>query len=73
MNKMIVKFSSVTYAMKAKELISRNGGRATVRKNPKPSKNEGCGYILTVNGNPDKIIFLFDSNGIKYVSYEMVR
>lgn len=73
MNKAIIRFSSVTYALKAKEIIENAGGRATLRKNPAPSKTEGCGYSLTVNGNLNVIINLLDMNRVKYKNYEMIR
>lgn len=73
MNKAIIKFSSVTYALKAKEIVEHTGGGATLRKNPAPSKNEGCGYSLTVNGNLKVIIDLLNMNKIKYKSYEMIK
>lgn len=73
MNKAVIKFSSVTYALKAKEIIESSGEKAILRKNPKPSKNEGCGYSLIVNGNINSIINLLDINKIKYKNYEMIR
>ena len=72
MNKIIFKFSSVTYALKGKEIAESLGGKAVVRKNPHPSKKEGCGYSLTVNGNVDRIITAFDLNRVKFLSYEMM-
>lgn len=72
MNKAIVKFSSVTYAMKAKMVVENNGGKAILRKNTKMTNKEGCGYSLVVTGNVNKIINLLDLNKIKYVNYEMV-
>lgn len=73
MNKAIIKFSSVTFALKAKDIIEYAGGRASMRKNPGPSKNEGCGYSLIVSGDINVMINLLDMNKIKYKSYEMIR
>lgn len=73
MNKAIFKFASVTYAFNAREIVQKNGGTAVLRRNPRPLKNEGCGYVLTVSGNIDRIINLFDINRIKYISIEMVK
>lgn len=72
MNKAIVKFSSVTYALKAKGLVENYGGKAIVKKNPKATAKEGCGYNLIINGNVNKFINLFDLNKVKYLSYEMI-
>lgn len=72
MNKAIIEFSSVTYALKAKEIVEKHGGKASIRKNTKATKNEGCGYSLTVIGNIDKFTNLFDLNRVKYKSAEMI-
>ena len=72
MNKAIVKFSSVTYALKAKGLVENYGGKATIRKNTKATAVEGCGYSLIITGNVTKILNLFDLNKVKYISYEMI-
>lgn len=66
-NRVNIKFSSVTYAFKAKEIIEQNGGRVSLIKNPNPKKGEGCGYSLTVYGNVDKYIKLIKINKIKYI------
>ncbi len=67
MNRVNIKFSSVTYAFKAKEIIEQNGGRVSLRKNPNPKNGEGCGYSLTVYGNVDKYVNLIKINKIKYI------
>lgn len=72
MNKAVIRFSSVTYALKAKEIAEKNGGRTTLRKNPNPRKNEGCGYSLVVVGNIEKIINMLTINKVKYIGYEMM-
>ncbi len=72
MNKAIVKFSSVTYALKAKGLVENYGGKAIIRKNTKATAGEGCGYSLIVTGNVTKVLNLFDLNRVKYISYEMI-
>ncbi len=72
MNKAIIRFASVTYTLKAKEIAEKNGGRVTVRKNPNPKKNEGCGYALIVSGNIEAIMNMIKINKIKYLSYELI-
>ena len=72
MNKAIVRFTSVTYAMKAKNIVESNGGKVTVKRNSKPMAKEGCGYALLISGNIDKMINLFDLNRVKYIGYELI-
>ena len=68
-NRVNIKFSSVTYALRAKEIIEQNGGRAVIRKNPNPSRNEGCGYVIAATGNTEIIINLLNINKVKYIGY----
>lgn len=68
-NRVNIKFSSVTYALRAKEIIEQNGGRAIIKKNPHPSVDEGCGYIVKASGNTEKIIKLINLNKVKYIGY----
>lgn len=72
MNKAIVKFSSVTYALNAKGIVEKYGGKAIIRKNTKAIAGEGCGYSLIITGNVTKALNLFDLNRVKYISYEMI-
>ena len=71
MQKYKIEFSSITYILKAKNLLANNGITAFISKNNNLSKI-GCGYILTVNYDIDKILMLFDINRIKYISYELI-
>lgn len=48
MKKMQIKVGSVTYAMKAKDVLRQYGLRVQIIKTAKPMKNEGCGYALVV-------------------------
>lgn len=72
MNRVNIKFSSVTHALRAKEIIEQNGGKAVIRKNLNPSKGDGCGYSIIATGNTDRIISLIKSNQIKYIGYGFV-
>ncbi|MBR5203062.1 MAG: hypothetical protein IKW45_07340 [Clostridia bacterium] len=73
MNKAIVKFSSVTYALKAKGIVENYGGKAIIRKNKQATATEGCGYNLIIIGNVGQFINLFDLNRVKYIRYEMIE
>lgn len=64
--KLIIKLSSVTYAFKARELLNRKNIKSTVMKNPKPSKGEGCGYILIVENAKEDVIGYLKENKIAY-------
>ncbi len=70
MKRVRVKFSSVTHALNAKEIIEKNGGRVTIRKNVNPGKNEGCGYYIVIFGDVNKYLNIMKINGIKVVGYD---
>ncbi len=65
MSKKGIKVGSVTYAMKGRELLQKNGYKAYLTRNPHPEEDEGCGYVIYVN-NPDKNCFeILRRNNIK--------
>ena len=70
MKRVRVKFSSVTHALNAKEIIEKNGGRVTIRKNVNPGKNEGCGYYIVIFGETEKYLNIIKINGIKIAGYD---
>ncbi len=68
-----IKFSSVTHALKAKELIENMGYRAKINKNTNPNKNEGCGYSIIFIGDVNRVIIRLDINKVKYLGYELIK
>lgn len=68
-----IKFSSVTHALKAKEIIENMGYRAKINKNTNPTKNEGCGYSISFFGEISRVIVRLDINRVKYLGYELIR
>ncbi len=68
-----IKFSSVTHALKAREIIENFGYRAKINKNTNPTKNEGCGYSINFNGDINRVIIRLDINKVKYLGYELIK
>ncbi len=68
-----IKFSSVTHALKAKEIIENMGYRAKINKNTNPSKNEGCGYSIIFIGDVNRVVIRLDINKVKYLGYELIK
>lgn len=68
-----IKFSSVTHALKAKEIIENMGFRAKINKNTNPSKNEGCGYSIIFIGDVNRVVIRLDINKVKYLGYELIK
>ena len=73
MNIIKIKFSSITHALKAKEVLSYSGYKVKINKNPNPSVNEGCGYSINISGNADKILIQLDLNKVKYLGFELIK
>lgn len=65
MDKKGIKVSSVTYAMKGRDLLQKNGYKAYLTRNPHPETDEGCGYLIYVNNMDDKALLLLKRAGIK--------
>ena len=65
MNRLIIKVGSVTFALKARDILSARNIRSFVRKPPNPSKGEGCGYSLVVPNATESVIGVLRLSGIE--------
>ncbi len=59
----LIAVSSITYAMKAKRLLSNMGYYCEVEKTPK-NMSTGCGYSIRVKDDPEMISGILTKNGI---------
>lgn len=64
MGKPLIVVSSVTYAMKGRELLSQRGFRAYVERIPKTAET-GCGYGLYVPEGADEAERVLRENNIR--------
>lgn len=64
MGKPLLVVSSVTYAMKAKDLLFRQGIRSYVERIPKTESN-GCGYGVYVPQDSDRAARILQENNIR--------
>ncbi len=65
MSKKGIKVTSVTYAMKGRDLLQKNGYKAYLTRNPHPEDDEGCGYVIYVNNLDKKCYEILKRNKIK--------
>lgn len=65
MKKMRIKVGSVTYAMKAKDVLRQYGLRVQIIKTAKPMKNEGCGYALVVPATDLNVVDILRRAGVE--------
>lgn len=67
MGKPLILVSSITYAIKARDLLINNGIAAYIERTPKIERNGGCGYSLYVPRKTDAAVNLLYTHGIKVV------
>lgn len=60
----LISVSSVTYAMKAKNILNSMGYYCEIERQDKNSR-VGCGYSLRVRDDPEFISGILERNGIK--------
>ncbi len=60
----IIVTGTVTYAIRGRDLLRRNGYNANMEKTKSGLKN-GCGYSITVSGDIEQIEYLLRDAGIK--------
>ncbi len=65
MSKKGIKVGSVTYAMKGRDLLQKQGYKAYLTRNPNPLDDEGCGYVIYVNNIDNKVFNILKRNGIQ--------
>ena len=62
---MIFNVSSVTNAMRGKSLLERNGIRAYVSRTIDENGNNGCGYSIAAQSDPERAEQLLTSAGTR--------
>lgn len=60
-----IKVGSVTIAMKGRELLQKNGYKAYLTRNPNPSGDDGCGYVIYVVNINNRCFEILRRGGIK--------
>jgi hypothetical protein len=71
MNRTFIAMTSITYAMKAKELCLKNGIRCEVVRTPK-NIGTGCGYSISARVPAAEVIALLDKHKIPHRSEYMI-
>lgn len=64
MKSYIIMTGTVTYAVKGRDILRKNGIKATVERSS-PTKDTGCGYGIVISGGVDKAQALLSSAGVK--------
>lgn len=65
MGKPMILLSSITYAMKSRDILYQYGIRAYVERTPSGNKNAGCGYSIYVPERADEAEQILVGLGIR--------
>lgn len=67
MKRYIVITGTITYAIKGRDVLRRNGYNAELTRTVNATGNVGCGYGVSTNCESEQIRILFDRYGIRYL------
>lgn len=67
MKRYFVVTGTVTYAIKGRDVLHKEGYFAEVRRLANTDGNSGCGYGVFTNCNKEQIERLFYKNGVKFL------
>ncbi len=65
MKRDLIIVSSITYAMKGKELLQKRGFQAYIARLPQKEEGTGCGYCVYVSRNTDLAEEILRKGGIR--------
>lgn len=61
----LIKLSSVTQAMKAKDILKKKGIYSKIHRIPAQKGQGACGYGLLIKRNIEKAVEILENNNIK--------
>lgn len=67
MDKQLISFPSITFAIKARDILKNNGIPSVLERTPMNLKVTSCGYSLFVPNNIEKAEEILKQNNIKYL------
>ena len=73
MKRYIIITGTVTYAIRGRDILRKEGFRATVERNTVGIARYGCGYGIVLNGNIEKAIEILNESGIKILEVSPVN
>ncbi len=69
MQRHIISVGSITYAIKGRDLLRKQGIKAYVERKTNTSGNAGCGYVIVAEGNKNKISQVLTHSGVKILEF----
>ena len=67
MKRFTITTGTVTYAIKAKDILKRNGYKAYVERVTSGNSSKGCLYAVIVESDSNSVIDMLRSAGIKII------
>ncbi len=65
MDRPLIMMSSVTNAMRGREILRRHGISSEIERTPRGSARQGCGYSLYVKKNADEAEKILHESGTR--------
>lgn len=72
MQRHIISVSSITYAIKGRDLLRKQGFRAYIERKTNANGNTGCGYVIIADGNREKITNALMNSGVKILQISAI-
>lgn len=64
MGESLIFTGSITYSMKIKDILNKNGFSASIKKNQSTTSGKGCSYGVYVSGDAEKAREILSDSGI---------
>lgn len=71
MKKQLIQVSSITYAIKGRDILKSKGIRAYVERSPADMDRVGCGYSIFVKGDIEAAENILKNAGIKVLGSQV--
>ncbi len=72
MQRHIILVNSITYAIKGRDLLRKQGFRAYIERKTNANGNTGCGYVIVSDGNRERISNALINSGIKILQISTI-
>ena len=72
MQRQIISVKSITYAIKGRDLLRKQGFRAFIERKTANNGDNSCGYVIVVYGNKQKIVEILKNSGINILEISTI-
>lgn len=73
MKKQLIQVSSITYAIKGRDILKSKGIKAYVERTTGDLNQKGCGYSIFVKGDVDAAETILKNSGIKILGRQVME